>query len=76
MQIFTKLRTSNILKYYLIEDNNKFRLYIEKDKNNKLIVRLIDLYHLAIPSSHKGISVEVMKERVYNQHKNNKVNIN
>lgn len=75
MQNFTNLRTSNVLKYHMIE-NKKLRLYMEKDKNNKLIVRLIDLYHLAIPSAHKGISSEIMKERVYNEHKNNKININ
>ena len=76
MKKFSKARTSTILKYHLIEDNSKFRLYIEKDKNNKLIVRLIDLYHLAIPSSHRGISADIMKERTYNEHKHNKTNIN
>lgn len=72
---FNGIRTSNVLKYHFIGDNKKFKLYIEK-QGSKLIVRLIDLFHLAIPSGHKGIPAEIMKERLYNQHKNNKISIN
>lgn len=76
MQKFTKMRVSNILKYHMVDNNNKLRIYIERDINGCLIVRLIDLFHLAIPSAHKGIPAEIMKERIYNQHKNNKISIN
>lgn len=74
IQNFTLVRTSNVLKYHLI-GNNKIRRYIEKNKNNILNVRLIDIYHLAIPSVHRGIPAEVMKERIYNKHRNNKISI-
>ena len=75
MSPFTKARISNILKYHFKGDNKKLKLYIEKDNNN-LFVRLIDLYHLGIPSKHKGIPADTMKERLYNQHKNDKISIN
>jgi len=75
MDNFTMTRITNTLKFHL-KDNNQIRLFIEIEKNNILKVRLIDLFHLAIPSEHKGMSSEVMKDKLYNQHKNNRLSIN
>lgn len=79
MQEFNNFRTSEVLKYELKDSSNKLRVYIEKEvKDGKctLVVRLIDLFHLAIPSRHKGISAETMRRRTYNKHKCNKTSIN
>lgn len=75
MENFNDFRTSNVLKHRLTKSKNKLRLYIEEDDKKNLSVKLIDLYHLAIPSSYKGTSADVMKNRLYNQHKNNKTSI-
>lgn len=79
MEKFNNNRISNILKYQLKEGNNTLRIYIEKESANNncvLKVRLIDLFHLAIPARHRGVSAEEMTNRLYNQHKCNKLSIN
>lgn len=78
MQKFDNKRTSNVLKHHLKDEPNKMRLFIEeeiKDEKKILHVRLIDLFHLAIPSRHKGVSAEDMCRRTYNKHKNDRTSI-
>ena len=78
LEPFSCVRTSNVLKFRLSNSNNTLRIYVEKvNKNNQCIlkIRLIDLYHLAIPSRYKSVSADKMKNRLYEQHKRNKINI-
>lgn len=78
MENFNNDRISSILKYQLREEKSTLRIYIEKEEVKGeciLKVKLIDLFHLAIPSRHRGVSAEEMKNRLYNQHKGNKQSI-
>ncbi len=79
MEPFTDARTSRVLKYQLKNKKNKLRIYIEKEYKDGLCVlkvRLIDLFHLAIPSRHNNVPANIMLTRTYNKHRNNKVSIN